>query len=170
MKTNVTDIQKDVAQKKLEITRAFNAPVQMVWSAWTDPKLLDQWWAPKPYQAKTKSMDFKEGGAWHYCMVGPEGDVHWCRADYLRIDFQNYYTLKDAFCDENGIKNTAHPSMHWKNTFHKVKDSTKVHIEITFAKVEDMEKIIEMGFKEGFTAAHTNLDELLAKTNLIHNA
>lgn len=169
MKTNVTNIQKDDARKMLVVTRIFNAPLKMVWSAWTEPKQLDQWWAPKPYQTKTKSMDFKEGGVWLYCMVGPEGDVHWCRADYLKIDFQNYYSLKDAFCDEHGNKNTAHPSMHWQNTFLKGKDGTKVHIEITFEKVEDMEKIIEMGFEEGFTAAHNNLEELLVKKNVLHH-
>jgi hypothetical protein len=38
-----------------------------------------------------------------------------------------------------------------------------VNVEITFATEADMEKIIEMGFEEGFTAAHGNLDELLAK-------
>jgi hypothetical protein len=51
--------------------------------------------------------------------------------------------------------------MHWKNEFSATDKGTKVEIEITFANEADMHKIIEMGFEEGFTSAHGNLDELL---------
>ncbi len=64
MKTTFT---KDVANNKMFITREFAGTVEDVWKAWTDPKLLDQWWAPKPWKAETKSMDFREGGRWVYC-------------------------------------------------------------------------------------------------------
>ena len=53
--------------------------------------------------------------------------------------------------------------MFWNGDFSPVGDATRVTIEITFDSEEDMEKIIEMGFKEGFAAAHKNLDELLEK-------
>ena len=47
-------INKDVDNKKMTITRSFDAPVSDVWRAWTESKLLDQWWAPKPWKAETK--------------------------------------------------------------------------------------------------------------------
>jgi hypothetical protein len=53
--------------------------------------------------------------------------------------------------------------MSWKNVFTTTSTGTKVAIEITFSSPEDPEKIIELGFEEGFTAAHVNLDELFAK-------
>lgn len=53
--------------------------------------------------------------------------------------------------------------MDWKVVFNAVGDTTKVDVEVTFASEEDLNKIVEMGFKEGFAAAHANLDELLAK-------
>lgn len=87
-----TEITKDLANKKLHITRIFDAPRNMVWKAWTEPEWLDRWWAPLPYQTKTKSMDFKEGGFWLYYMLSPEGDKHWCRLDYLTI-FKNDYII-----------------------------------------------------------------------------
>jgi uncharacterized protein YndB with AHSA1/START domain len=158
-----TEIRKDLVNKKLHVTRRFKAPAAMVWKAWTESQLLEQWWAPKPYRAITKSMDFREGGLWLYYMLSPEGEKHWCRLDYLSIVLHDYYTAKDAFCDENGTPNVVAPSMHWKNTFLAENEETKVVVEITFEKEADIEKIIEMGFKEGFTMAHDNLDELLEK-------
>ncbi|MEI9910499.1 MAG: hypothetical protein WDO71_13020 [Bacteroidota bacterium] len=51
--------------------------------------------------------------------------------------------------------------MHWENIFTATGAGTKVNVIITFASKEDMEKIVSMGFKEGFAMAHNNLDELL---------
>ena len=53
---------KDLPNKKITVTRHFNAPLDQVWKAWTESELLDQWWAPKPFKAETKFMDFKVGG------------------------------------------------------------------------------------------------------------
>ncbi|MFD2144274.1 SRPBCC domain-containing protein [Mucilaginibacter antarcticus] len=69
---NPTEITEDLANKKLNVTRTFNAPIDQVWKAWTDDTLLDKWWAPRPWKAETKSMNFTEGGTWLYSMVGPE--------------------------------------------------------------------------------------------------
>ena len=108
-------------------------------------------------------MDFREGGRWLYYMEGPDGSRHYCRADYKTIVPGKSYTGDDAFCDENGNINTEFPRMHWKIEFSKSGNGTKVNVEITFATEADLEKIIEMGFKEGFAVAHGNLDELLEK-------
>jgi uncharacterized protein YndB with AHSA1/START domain len=156
-----TNITKDLTNKKLRVVREFDAPIHQVWQAWTESHLLDQWWAPKPWKAQTKTMDFREGGHWLYAMVGPDGAQTWCRADYKTIDPEKGFTVVDAFCDENGKATTDFPSMHWKNEFFQTPAGTRVEVEITFSSEADLEKIIEMGFKEGFTAALTNLDELL---------
>jgi uncharacterized protein YndB with AHSA1/START domain len=59
---------------QLIVTREFDANSDLVWKAWTTAELLDQWWAPKPYRAETKSLDFREGGVWLYAMVSPENE------------------------------------------------------------------------------------------------
>lgn len=163
MVTKETIFTKDVANKKIKVVREFDAPLDLVWRAWTESEMLDQWWAPRPWKAVTKSMDFREGGRWFYYMEGPDGSRHYCILDYKTITPKKSITSKDAFCDENGNITTDFPSMDWKNVFTAAGNATKVEIEITFASEADLEKIIEMGFKEGFAAAHTNLDELLAK-------
>ncbi len=156
-------ITKDTADKKIIVLREFDAPVDQVWKAWTESNLLDQWWAPKPGRAETKTMDFKEGEMWLYCMVGPEGERHWARVDFQTIFATERYTAVDSFCDEQGNKSGDMPSMHWHNEFSQTDTGTRVTIEISFSNQSDMDKIIEMGFEEGFTSGLGNLDELLAK-------
>ena len=163
MSNKQTTISKDAANKKLIVVREFDAPLEEVWKAWTEKDLLDQWWAPKPWKAKTKTMDFREGGMWLYSMVGPDGRESYCRADFETIVPNKNFSAEDAFCDENGNVTHDIPGMHWKNEFSATDAGTKVEVEITFTTEADMEKIIEMGFKEGFTAAHDNLDELLER-------
>ena len=148
--------------KKLKVIREFDAPVEQVWQAWTDQTLLDQWWAPKPWTAKTKSMDFREGGKWIYAMVGPEGEEQWCRANFHSIEQQKGYTGTDMFCDIEGNPTTEMPVMHWDVKFNPIDTGTRVDVVLTFNTEADLQKIVEMGFEEGFRAAHTNLDALLA--------
>ncbi|HEX5653784.1 MAG TPA: SRPBCC domain-containing protein [Chitinophagaceae bacterium] len=158
-----TIFKKDLANKKINVKREFEAPVEQVWKAWTESQLLDQWWAPKPWKAHTQSMDFRDGGTWLYYMEGPEGERHYCRADYKSIIPNKSYEGLDAFCDEKGNINTGFPRMYWKVNFSKTSAGTMVETEITFDSLADLEKIVEMGFQEGFTAAHGNLDMLLAE-------
>ena len=158
-----TIISKDLGNKKLIIVREFDAPLAQVWKAQTESNLLDMWWAPKPWKAKTKTMDFREGGFWLYCMVGPDGTESWARADYKTIVTHKSFIAIDSFCDENGNKNLDFPSMHWKNEFSETDTGTKVEVEITFSTEADIEKILEMGFEAGFTSALGNLDELFVK-------
>lgn len=149
----------------IHIKREFDASRDLVWKAWTTAELLDQWWAPKPYRNKTKSMDFRNGGRWHYAMISPENETHWCRFDYEKIDNQKSITGLDAFCDEQGNINTDFSRMQWNNVFSDSAQHTVVTISITVDTLETLEKIIAMGFKEGFTMGLNQLDELLLTFN-----
>ena len=163
MKTSLLmNFSVDKENKKIKVEREFAAPVSKVWAAWTESRLLDQWWAPKPWRARTKTMDFREGGYWLYAMVGPDGTEHWARADFKSITPLKSYAIVDAFCDEAGNIDQTSPQSSWTNQFSEKADATLVSIEIAFEHLADLEKIIEMGFKEGFIAALENLDELIS--------
>lgn len=153
---------KDVANKKLTVVREFDAPVEHVWRAWTESRLLDQWWAPLPWKAKTRKMDFRQGGQWLYAMVGPNGEEHWSGVDFNTINPGKSFACTTYFCDEYGNKNAELPVMQWLNKFSETEDGTRVEVVLTFTSEAELEKIIAMGFKEGFAAAHSNLDKLLA--------
>jgi len=155
------DFTVNKEKKSIHVTREFDAGLQLVWDAWTKPELLDLWWAPKPFQTKTKSMDFKVGGYWLYAMISPTNEKHWGRADYKKIDVLKSFTALDAFCDENGIVNKDFPRSLWTNTFSENANTTTVNITVAYDDLADLEKIIQLGFKEGFTMALGNLDQYL---------
>lgn len=160
MKNNlIFDFNVDKDKKTIHVTREFAANVDLVWKAWTTPEILDKWWAPKPFVTKTKFMDFREGGHWLYAMVGPDNETHWCRADYEKINPLKNYSGLDAFCNENGTINSDLPRTLWSVSFDQTGDTTTVNIVNTFNDVADIEKIIQMGFKEGFSMALANLDQ-----------
>lgn len=145
------------------VKREFNAPLSDVWSAWTEPEILDQWWAPSPWKSRTKNMDFTEGGRRLYAMVGPNGEEHWAIADFTSITPKSNFKYLDAFSDSEGNLNTDFPRSDWNVNFSEQGNSTIVDIAIKHDKLSDLEKIIEMGFKEGFTIAMEGLDDIFAE-------
>lgn len=155
------DFSVNKENNTIHVTRDFAANLSLVWDAWTKPELLDLWWAPKPFRVQTKSMDFREGGMWHYGMISEENEVHWCRIDYQTIDHQKSYSGLDAFCDEHANLNTAFPRSLWTNEFKSNGENTTVNIVIKYDTLEDLEKIVSYGFKEGFSMAMENLDHYI---------
>lgn len=160
------DLQFDfVADKKthtITITREFDAERQMVWDCYTKSELLNRWFAPKPFTTKTKSMDFSEGGHWHYAMVDPEGTEYWCRMDFKTIKAIDGYTALDAFSDETGAINPALPRAEWDTRFNDKATRTVVHTVVQYGSLKDLETVIGMGMEEGLASTLERLDELLA--------
>lgn len=156
------DFSVDKENSTVIVKREFAAPIANVWAAWTEAQLLDQWWAPRPWKAETKSMDFKVGGKRLYAMVGPEGERHWALADFTSITPQTNFQYLDAFCDENGNLNNDFPRSDWNVDFQDAEDKTIVNVKIRHKSLADLEAIIQMGFKEGFTSAMEGLDEIFA--------
>jgi uncharacterized protein YndB with AHSA1/START domain len=62
-----------MSQYDLVLERTLNAPRDLVWKAWTDPNLLKQWFAPKPYEITEVEMELAPGGVFRIRMVGPDG-------------------------------------------------------------------------------------------------
>ena len=151
----------DKHNNTITIIREYDPPVEKVWKAWTTSEMLDQWWGPKPWRAITKSLDFREGGHWHYSMNGPEGEVQWGKFDYLTIEPNESFTGKDGFSDENGTLDTTLPQNHWELRMSQTGNTVMVDMLLTFEKAEDIDTYIDMGFKEGITQTLDQLEEIL---------
>ncbi len=154
------DFTVDKAAKTVFITREFNADQSLVWDAFTKAEFLDQWVAPKPWTARTKAMDFKVGGRRFYAMVSPEGVERWAIQKYTSISPKTNFKMFNAFADEN--ENPQLPGSDWDYTFSEKDGKTTVRITIYNESLERMEKMIEMGFTEGFKMSMVNLEKLLA--------
>jgi uncharacterized protein YndB with AHSA1/START domain len=154
------DFTVDKAAKTVFITREFDAGLSLVWDAFTKAEILDQWVAPKPWKSKTKFMDFRVGGRRFYAMVSPEGQEHWAIQKYTSISPKTNFKMFNTFADKD--ENPELPGSDWDYTFSEHNGKTTVRITIYNESLARMEKMIEMGFKEGFTASMTNLENLLA--------
>lgn len=158
------DFTVDKAAKTVFITREFAADLSLVWDAFTKPEILDQWVAPRPWRSKTKFMDFKVGGRRFYAMVSPEGQERWAIQKYTSISPKTNFKYQNAFADKD--ENPELPGSDWDLTFSEQNGPdgyrvTKVSITIYNESLARMEKMIEMGFTEGFKMSMINLENLL---------
>lgn len=156
------DFSVDKENNTIAVKREFAAELPLVWDAYTKSEILDQWWAPKPWKTRTKSQDFKEGGQWFYAMVGPNGEEHWCMANYQNIEYQKKFTGLDAFADADGNINESMPQSKWEVSFKEKGEKTLVELFISYDDLAQLEATIQMGFKEGLGMAMENLDEIFA--------
>ena len=147
--------------KTVSITKEFDAGRDLVWDAYTKPELLDQWWAPKPFTSRTKAMDFEVGGRRFYAMVSPEGAERWAVQKYTSITPKTNFKIFNTFADKD--ENLELPGSDWDLNFSEQDGKTKVSISIYNESLERLERMVEMGFKEGTIAQLKNLEELLAK-------
>lgn len=154
------DFTVDKTTKTVFVTREFDAELPLVWDAFTKKEILDQWWAPKPYESKTKVMEFKVGGRRFYAMVSPEGQMMWQLQQYTSITPKTNLKFLSVFADKD--ENPFLPGSNWDLNFSEQNGITKVNITIYNDSLERMEKMIEMGFKEGFTMTLNELNTLLS--------
>ena len=155
------DFTVDKTTKTVFVNREFAADLSLVWDAFTKQEILDQWVAPKPWVSKTKFMDFKVGGRRFYAMVSPEGQEHWSIQKYTSITPKTNFKMFNAFADKDENINSEWPSFDWDLNFSEQNGTTKVGITIKHKDLAGLEKMIEMGFKEGSMMTMKNLENLL---------
>jgi uncharacterized protein YndB with AHSA1/START domain len=161
--TNNFVFESDLAAKTIHIVREFNAPVEKVWRAWTEPDLIEKWIAPKPWTAKTKIMDFTVGGIWLYAMVSPEGQKHWSHVEFTAIENGSSISSINMFSDEDGNTAAGGPKSYTVTKFSSIDgNKTKVDVVKTFTDEATIKMFAERGFKEGTIMGYNQLDELLA--------
>jgi hypothetical protein len=157
------DFTVDKATKTIYVTREFAADLDLVWDAFTKSEILDQWTAPKPWKARTKEMDFREGGRWLYAMVSQENEnpSRYSLVDFIEIRPKTDFSSRNCFADENGIQQGSGFSLV-KNSFKPGPETTTVRIEKKFDDLATLEMLVSLGYKEGLAAGMRNLDDYFA--------
>ncbi len=160
-----TEIRTNLDDCTFTVVREFDAPLALVWRAYTEASLLDQWWGPRPWRAETKDLEFRAGGMWLYAMIGPEGERHWGRMNYTMIEQHKGFEMEDVFCDEHGTTNTDLPVSRGSIRFEESAGTTRVEWKTQYSSIEALNTVIAMGMEQGVRICVEQLVEVLSTMN-----
>lgn len=141
----------------ISLTRVYDAPLQSVWDAWTDPAEVAQWWGPRGFTLTTHSHDLRTGGHWHYTMHGPDGADYENTTQYIEVE-----PLQRMVYDHGGHMDRP-PLFRVTALFTERSGRTQLDMSMAFATPEiaaDMRNFIK---KAGGEATWDRLAEYLAK-------
>jgi len=144
------------ADRELVMTRLLNAPRELVWKAWTDPKHLINWFGPKGFKNTFHEVDIRPGGVWKFTMHGPDGTDYPNRVVYDKIVKPDYITYSHGTFDEPDVFKV-------KVSFEEEEGKTRITMRILFPTVEAMEAQKKFGAVEGGKSTLDKLEEELKK-------
>ena len=146
--------------RELVLTRLIDAPRENLYRCWTEPALLKQWFAPKPYETPIVEVSVRPGGSNLIVMRGPDGTDMPNRGVYLEIVPNERLVLTDAFTE--AWQPSAKPFMTVVLTFEKQGDKTLYTARVHHWTVEDREAHEKMGFHVGWGICTDQLAALAA--------
>jgi uncharacterized protein YndB with AHSA1/START domain len=149
------------ADRELVLTRLINAPRAKVYRAWTDPALLKQWFAPKPYTTPIVEIDVRPGGSAYFVMRGPDGKDLPNRGVYLEVVPNEKLVSTDAYV--KAWEPSEKPFMTLILTFEDEGGKTRYTARVRHWTVADREAHEKMGFHEGWGICADQLEALVAK-------
>lgn len=144
----------DFKNRTLTIEKTFDAPLQLVWNAWTQSEHILKWWAPKGMDVEVIEHDFKVGGKWKYSMQMPDGNAFVSEGTYKEIvELQKIITSADFKPMTEGVELQAYFEAEGANT--------KFTFSVVHATPEYCKQQEEMGFYNGWGSALERLESLL---------
>jgi uncharacterized protein YndB with AHSA1/START domain len=141
--------------ERMVVTRVFDAPRELVWKAWTDPKYVMQWWGPKGFTAPFCEMDFRVGGKFLYCMRAPDGQEFWNGGEYHEIVLHEKIVSSMYFSDSKGNRiepaqlGIEHEAIDGAHDVILFEDIGNGQTKLTFIGNETMQNAIQSGQLEG---------------------
>ena len=149
------------ADRELVLTRLINAPREKVYRAWTEPQLLKQWFAPKPYTTPVVEIDVRPGGSAYFVMRGPDGKDLPNRGVYLEVVPNAKLVSTDAYV--KAWEPSEKPFMTLILTFEDEGGKTRYTARVRHWTVADREAHEKMGFHDGWGFCTDQLEALVAK-------
>ncbi|MGM1018250.1 MAG: SRPBCC family protein [Actinomycetota bacterium] len=157
----VTDVSTDPQTLTMTLTADFAAPVERVWSAFTDPRQLERFWGPPGWPATFTEFDRTIGGHARYHMTSPQGEKSSGAWEFLAIDAPNGFDVLDSFVDDEGRPLSDFPSMRMSFSFAATETGTRMMNVTYFESADALEQVVAMGAVEGSTMAMNQLDAVL---------
>ena len=151
------------SETNLTITREFNFPRDLVWTAWTEPEHIAQWFGPEGFSTRVEEYEFKTGGRFKYVMIGPDGKEYPGVSVFKEVSPKDRIVATDDFGDNFKSDKADLPSaMVVTESFEDLGARTKVTISIDHASAEDKRKHEEMGVVAGWGSTLDKLEKHLA--------
>jgi uncharacterized protein YndB with AHSA1/START domain len=150
------------------VTRVFDAPRELVWKAWTDPKYVMQWWGPKGFTSPFCEMDFRVGGKFRCCMKAPDGQEFWNGVEYHEIVPHEKIVSSLWFADAQGNKVEAaeygieHEAIENAYDVTLFEDLGNGQTKLTFIGNEPLESAKNSGQYEGWKQILDKVAEVIA--------
>ncbi|HXZ13760.1 MAG TPA: SRPBCC family protein [Candidatus Sulfotelmatobacter sp.] len=154
-----TATAEKISSREIVLTRIFDAPRELVWNAWTDPKQVARWWGPRGFTTTIHEMDLRPGGRWRQTMHGPDGAAYPCEFVFSEVVSPKriVYSMKGG---KKGGR-TIECETTW--TFEALDGKTKLTLRMVFASASDAEFAIKThGAIEGGEQTLARLGEYLA--------
>ncbi len=128
MSKSMVEVQESVAEREIVISRLFDAPREMVWAAWTDPKQVALWWGPNGFSTTIEQMDVRPGGVWKQVLHGPDGTDYPNESMFLEV--VQYERL--VYTMSGGRKGGPVVQMEKTATFEEEAGGTRVTMRVIF--------------------------------------
>jgi uncharacterized protein YndB with AHSA1/START domain len=151
--------------ERMVVTRVFDAPRELVWKAWTDPKYVMQWWGPNGCTSPFCEMDFRVGGKFLICMRTPDGQEGWNAGEYHEIALHEKIVSSMYFSDSKGNRvdpaqyGIEHEAIDGAHDVVLFEDIGNGQTKLTFIGNDTMQNALESGQMEGWKE---QLDKLAA--------
>ncbi len=157
--TTMPSVEYTIEPGKQEIisTVILDAPRELVFRAYTDPKLFVQWWGPRRYENKVEKFDSRSGGEWRVVQVGEDGGKHGFRG------VNHDVTAPDRICQTFEYEGVPGHVALQTATFESLGNKTKVIAQIVFQSVMDRDGMVASGMRDGADESMERLAELLDK-------
>ncbi len=148
----------DKSKRTVTIKRTFNATIELVWEAWTQPKHIIKWWSPKGMDTKIIEHDFSIGGKWKYAMSMPNGKEFIAEGEYTEIvKFTKIISLANFKPMTEGVE--------IQSLFEKDGNKTNFTFNVVHPTEEYKIQQEKMGILNGWGSVFDRLDELLMNSN-----
>ena len=113
--SNTTESKSDLNRRTLTLKRTFNAPLKLVWEAWTQREHIGQWWGPKGMNTKVIKHEFRVGGEWEYVMAMPDGNEFTSEGVYsVIVELEKIFSSANFKPMTEGCRNTSTFRRKWR--------------------------------------------------------
>lgn len=143
--------------REIHVERVFDAPRDRVFAAFTDPKLIPEWWGPRDTTTVVDQMDVRPGGSWRFVIRNSDGSETGFRGTYREITPPERVVQTFEWEGMPGYVSVE------TATFEDLGDRTKVTTTTLFHTTEERDGMLDSGMERGMNESYARLDELLAR-------